>query len=212
MAITKRSAGRLKLIGGELCLDFANTVDWHASDHPREFLTSYADLVAWGQHVGILTAQEAEGLLREASRRPAEAEAALARAIALREAIYRIFSAVVTGARPAASDLDILNAALREALAHMRIDPTPDGFAWAWAEAEAALARVLWPVARSAGELLTSAALGRVRRCADQDCGWLFLDRSRNRSRRWCDMKDCGNRAKARRHYRQVKKSSRPDR
>jgi predicted RNA-binding Zn ribbon-like protein len=195
------AAGHMHLVGGRLCLDFANTVDWRTGPNRQEWLNGYADLVAWGRHAGALTGAEADGMLAEARRHPAAAAAALARAIALREAIAAVFQAAACGTPPQAGDLAALNAALASALAHARVVPAGDGYAWAWAAGAGTLDRVLWPVARSAAELLTSPDLARVRECAGEPCGWLFLDTSRNRSRRWCTMEGCGNRAKARRHY-----------
>jgi len=198
---TGTNAGTLGLLGRRLSLDFANTADWHASDHPVESLTSYSDLVAWSQHVGILTDHRAQRLLKEAARRLVDATAVLERAIALREAIYRIFSAISHGHPPQAADLATFNAELSGALAQSQIVSTAEGFTWDWAGAEDALDGILWPLLHDAAGLLTSEELDRVGQCADDRCGWLFLDTSRNRSRRWCSMEDCGNRAKARRHY-----------
>jgi len=195
------NASSLKLLGGRLSLDFVNTADWHASDHPVEFLTSYPDLVAWSQHVGILTVHQVQHLLEEAASHPVDATVVLERAVALREAIYRIFSAISHGRPPQAADLATFNAELSGALAQSRIVSTAEGFAWDWAGAEDALDWMLWPVVHDAADLLTSEELYRVGQCADDRCGWLFLDTSRNRSRRWCSMENCGNRAKARRHY-----------
>ena len=195
-------ADTLTLLGGRLSLDFANTADWHASDQPVEFLTSYRELVAWSRHVGILTERRAQHLVAEAARRPDDATAVLARALALREAIYRISSALSQGHGPRAADVAALNAELSTALAQSRLVPEAEGFAWAWAGRDDALDRMLWPVVHDVADLLTSEDLNRVGQCADDRCGWLFLDLSRNRSRRWCSMEACGNRAKARRHYR----------
>jgi predicted RNA-binding Zn ribbon-like protein len=191
------------LLGGQVCLDFANTVGDHAAENPYENLKSYADLVSWGRQAGLVTERGARLLLREAENRPREASAVWRRAIALREAIYRIFSAIGSGQSPERDDLATLNAELSRAMQRAQVVPTPDGFVWDWSvrEEEEALDRVLWPVARSAADLLVSGDLGRVRECADEVCGWLFIDMSKNRSRRWCDMKDCGNQAKSRRHY-----------
>lgn len=195
-------AGDPNLIGGQACLDFTNTVGGRRPGYEREYLNSYADLVAWSQHASLVTATEAQQLIAEATRQPAKATRVIEQAILLREAIYRIFSAVAAGGSPEAADLTILNKVLAEALAHLQITPAGDGFSWTWRGKAEALDSMLWPIARSAGELLTSADLPRVNMCAGDNCGWLFLDTSRNRSRRWCDMRDCGNRAKARRHYR----------
>jgi predicted RNA-binding Zn ribbon-like protein len=197
----EKQAGALALLGGRTSLDFANTVDWHASDEPIEYLTSYAALVAWGQHVGILTHRQARDLFDEAGRHPTEAHVIHLRAVALREAIYRIFAAIAVGLSAEDDDLATLNAELSRALACSRIVPSGEGYTWDWTGEEGALDRVLWPVVHDAADLLTSEELARVGQCADDRCGWLFLDTSRNHSRRWCSMEDCGNRAKARRHY-----------
>jgi len=209
---SEQHAGNLKLLGGRLCLDFANTVDWRTGEHPQEWLTSYADLVAWSEHAGIVTESEAHRLRDFAARHPTVASAVLEQAIALREAIYRIFSAIADERSPEATDVSTLNDALSEALPRLRVTPTVDGFTWQWATNEDSLDQMLWPVARSAAELLTAGKLSRVQMCAGDDCGWLFFDTSKNRSRRWCSMEDCGNRAKARRHYQRHRALQEPKR
>lgn len=203
MVETETYLEKLKLETGWLCLDFANTANWHASDRPQEELNSYADLVGWARRVGVLTEPTARRLLQEATSRLTEAALALDQAIALREAIYRIFSSMA-GGRPAnTDDVELLNTALSEGLVWLRLVPMTDRLVWGWAGDETALDRMLWPAARSAAELLTSEEVDRVKECADDHgCGYLFFDTSRNRSRRWCDMKSCGNRAKVRRHRR----------
>jgi predicted RNA-binding Zn ribbon-like protein len=202
-------AGNLTLLGGELCLDFANTADWHASDQPVEWLTSYDALVAWGLHTNILREDEAAQLRRLAAADPDAAEATRREAIELRETVYRIFSAVAAHRPAAPTDLERFNAALGTALAQARVIQTDadGGFRWTWDDA-ATLDRILWPVLRSAADLLTSDRLGRVRECADGRCGWLFLDTSRTGRRRWCSMESCGNRNKARRHYQRQREAA----
>jgi predicted RNA-binding Zn ribbon-like protein len=190
-----------------LGLDFANTLSNRLTAHPQELLNSYADLVSWSQQARILTAREAEHLGQQAARHTTEAMAACEHAIVLREAIYRIFSAVAGERSAPAADLETLNAILSDALGLLRIVATGDGFTWAWTGLEDALDRVLWPIALSAAALLTSSELKTVRECAAPNCGWLFLDATRNRSRRWCDMRVCGNRAKAHRHYERKKRA-----
>ncbi|MHC4415637.1 MAG: CGNR zinc finger domain-containing protein [Planctomycetota bacterium] len=197
-----------KLIGGELCLDFVNTVGWHASDSPQESLVTYEDLVVWGVHAGILDDASAKRLLREAKTHPSQAKAVLKRAIDLRESIYRIFVGVVAAQSPNASDLEAVNAALSQALRHLRVRRVEDEYAWVWVDRDRALDSILWPVLRSAADVLTSRKRLMVGQCADdRGCGWLFLDSSKNRSRRWCVMEDCGNRAKALRHYERTRRS-----
>jgi predicted RNA-binding Zn ribbon-like protein len=124
----------------------------------------------------------------------------------LRETLYRAFSAIAQEKTPAAGDLQQINEAALQALQHRCLTRVDKGYRWEWRWDEGSpLERVLWPVAQSAAELLTSDKLYTVRLCEASDCEWLFLDNSRNRSRRWCDMTSCGNRQKARRHYQRVR-------
>lgn len=193
-----------------LCLEFANTLRWPGSEHPQETLHSYADSVTWARGVALVSDREARKLLRVAADRPAEASRALKSALALREAIYRIFMALVHGKAPAEADLAELNNTLTKMTSGGRVVKTAQGFAWAWDVDEEALDSLSGPIALSTAELLISEERGRVGQCADdRGCGWLFLDTSKNHSRRWCDINDCGNRAKQRRHYQRRRKQSR---
>jgi predicted RNA-binding Zn ribbon-like protein len=184
-------------------LDFANTLSWRTSEQPEEKLGSYAALVEWGRKTGIVSAGEARAMLQAGQA----SKGVLKRAVSLRESIYRILAAQAAGRRARPSDLAILNETVREALGHLRLVPQAKSFAWRWPADSDVARRILWTVARSAAELLTSDHLGAVRVCAGSGCGWLFLDLSRNHSRRWCAMSDCGNREKARRHYQRVRQA-----
>jgi predicted RNA-binding Zn ribbon-like protein len=186
---------------GRLCLDFVNTLGDRPEDEPKEEnLRRYDDLVAWGEAAGLVSEDEVAELLREAARHPGDAHAAFAGAIAFREAMYRLFSAIAARAEPPADDLAAVNRAIAEAMAHGGLVPAHGHFHWQWQSAASAPDGMLWPVAWSAAELLTSEELHRVHECAGLDCSWLFMDMSKNGSRRWCSMETCGNRAKARRH------------
>jgi len=186
---------------GRLCLDFANTLG-HRTDESRheEHLHMYADLVAWGEAAGILSEDEATEMQREAARRPKDAMTTFASVIALREAMYRLFSAIAARSEPNADDLNAVNRAIAAAAAHGRLDPVHGHFHWQWEHDPSTFDSMLWPVAGSAAELLMSEELHRIHECAGHDCSWLFMDMSKNGSRRWCSMETCGNRAKARRH------------
>lgn len=194
-------AGTMNLVGGALCLDFTNTVNGRTPEIRGDKLERYTDLVAWGAHTGILSEGQAGTLLHASARHPADADAVLLRARKLREAIYRLLTARLERQAASPADLDTLNAAVAEAQAHMQLAPGAGGYVWQMGDAPQALDRVLWPVAQSAAQLLTSNRLDLVRPCGGPDCGWLFVDSSKNHSRRWCNMADCGNRAKAHRHY-----------
>jgi predicted RNA-binding Zn ribbon-like protein len=191
---------------GWLCLDFANTVDWHASANPEETIAEYADLLDWSKKVGIVSAAEAERLSGIGKKKPAEAQAVLNKARLIREAIYNILSNISHDLGAKTADLTVVNKAVAGMFSHSKLISKDNGFLWDWDSRGEKLDFILWPIVRSAAELMTSGALKRVGQCADEHgCGWLFWDYSRNKSRRWCDIRDCGNRAKARRHYEKIK-------
>jgi predicted RNA-binding Zn ribbon-like protein len=189
-----------------LGLDFANTTPYHyALDEDN--LRTYADLLSWSINVDILSEVEAQRLLARAEQRPDEAAAVHAAAIQLREAIFRILVDVAQQRSPDSDALAHFNATLNEAMGHLQLVAQDDGFGWAWTATDT-LDHMLWRVAWSTGQLLRSDEVRLVKQCGAEECDWLFLDTSRNHSRRWCDMKTCGNRAKARRYYRRSKDES----
>ncbi len=186
---------------GWLCLDFTNTVRFRPISDRLDLINDYDDLIAWARQATIITAGEAEALSARASAAPREATAALARARGLREAVHGLVSARAASLPAPTDRLQTFNRALARAMARAGLVPAGSRFKWGWPGAEPDLDRISGWVARSAAELLTSPSLTFVRECAGYDCGWLFLDATKNRSRRWCDMQTCGNRAKSRRHY-----------
>jgi predicted RNA-binding Zn ribbon-like protein len=201
MARKRRNAGNLELIGGRLCLDFANTFT-RTEGLSHEYLHLYSDLVTWSRHVGLLSDTEAENLRQQAARSPVEAAAALAQALSVRETIYRVFSAVAHHQAPAPADVANLNGVLAQAPGHMQIVASGADFEWQLVQNPDALNSMLWPIVWSAADLLTSTDLHRVRQCARREgCDWLFVDTSKNQSRRWCGMNLCGSRIKSRKYY-----------
>jgi predicted RNA-binding Zn ribbon-like protein len=183
------------LSGGKLCLDFVNTVDHRPTERAKELLATYADLAAWSRQSGILSPREERALAARARRAPEEASRVLERARSLREELFATFSR----RKPAA--LEELRRILPWVYRRPVLRSGPD-YQLVWEDDPKALDCMLGPIARSAVELLTSTELDRVRVCGAENCDWLFLDESRSRSRQWCDMSVCGNRAKARRFYR----------
>ncbi len=184
-----------ELSGGRLCLDLVNTVDHRPTSLPRELLETYADLAAWSRQSGILSPREEGALVRRARQAPRRAGKALERARALREALFALFS------RGDGSGMGALRGALRGAYGRPVLRSGP-GYELAWEDDPGAFDGMLGPIVRSAVELLTSKELDRVRVCGADNCDWIFIDESRSRSRQWCNMAVCGNRAKARRFYR----------
>jgi predicted RNA-binding Zn ribbon-like protein len=145
----------------------------------------YRTIVTWGLWSGALAEQQAQLLLEEAASRPDEAAIIFAKAIIVREAIYRIFLAVAHGHQPLMTDLDLINAPLSESLSRRRIVPKIDGFALEVIGCERMLESVIWQVVQSSADLLSSTELNKVRVCENKGCGWLFIDRSRSFKRRW---------------------------
>jgi predicted RNA-binding Zn ribbon-like protein len=199
---------KFDLSGGRLCLDFVNTVGGMRGVTPKERLAVYPDLVEFARQAGAVDDARAHRLLAEARRRPAEAAAALRDAVKLREALYRLFLARAREEAPLDADVELVSAALGAALSHRRLERRGDALALGW-DGSPALEAPLWPILTSAAELLASSGEAeRVRVCGlfdTHECSWLFVDESRAGTRRWCSMKDCGNRAKARRHQQRVK-------
>jgi predicted RNA-binding Zn ribbon-like protein len=193
-----------RLVGGNLCLDFANTVNGHTRLTRHEYLGDYRDLVLWGRHAGVLTAVEAGILLRAVVMHRAEAEAVYRRGLDLRELIFRIFSALAGGHHADEDDLKQLSTVWQAGQGHARLVRSKEGFSLGWDD-EPCLEGLLRAVASSAIHLLTSPQVGQVRSCDGEGCDWLFVDASRNHLRRWCSMDECGNRAKM--HRRQLKQN-----
>lgn len=191
----------LHLVGGRPCLDFTNTVSGRRAGERRDRLTSYEALARWSRHAGLIDQATLRRLLAAQQERPDDAARVLERAVALRESLYRMLRAAGDGRRPRAADITVLNREWCEALKHLQLTTGEPCCTVECRGAGDALDRMLWTIAQSATELLTSGDVQRVKACDDQECAWLFVDESRNRSRRWCDMRDCGNRAKARRFY-----------
>jgi predicted RNA-binding Zn ribbon-like protein len=190
-----------KYVGGDASLDLVNTVDWTRHGLIQERLTDYARLTRWAEGAGVLSKADAQALRRKATAKPAEAKRAHEAALRLRDVLQRLYASIAAGKRsdPAWEEL---NGLLGEALRHLRVSPLRKGQAvaeWEWHGVEEILESVLWPVLRSAANLVTSDEARRIRVCGSPDCGWMYVDRSRNGLRRWCQMETCGTIEKSRR-------------
>jgi len=193
------------LSGGNLALNFVNTVSDRPTDRPIERLTDYTRLVFFGLESDAYPNRSTDRLHLVAGRTPGLGKNALQKAIQFREALFAIFSAVVEHRAIPGNPLARLTFMLQDAMTHGRLVHNGRRFVWEWIGMDCNLESVLWPIARAAADLLLSDELVHLRMCASDDCAWLFLDHSKNQRRRWCDMKVCGNRVKARRHYERLK-------
>ena len=202
---------KFKLIGGNKSVDFVNTVFGRSAEpfkkagrNCRDFrradkLEDYTDLLAWSLKSELIDEIESKRLAHLAEKAPRTAEIVLKRALNLRESIYRILKSAIESRQPEAADLDALNGELITARSYRRLTGAKNRFVFEWTDRAGALDSMLWQISESAAETLVKSDLSRLRQCGSDACNRLFIDTSRNRSRQWCDMKDCGNRAKVRR-------------
>jgi predicted RNA-binding Zn ribbon-like protein len=197
-----------QVLGSRCCLALVNSVWWRRSEHPQDQLTGYGALAEIVAEAGWLP--DRATLLARASVDATAARSALNRGVRLREAMFRIFSDVVAGTEPGRDDLAELEKAAAESSRHRSLRPAAGGFAQAgfelwWPDRELALP--VWQAATSAVDLLTGPDLDRLKQCPGDRCGWVFVDGTRNRSRRWCDGRECGNRERVRAHYERTRRS-----
>ena len=195
--VDRIAVDELPIVGGNLALDFANTQSGPPGGEPDvESLSSYEDLVAWAVRVGAVDPPDADDLVRHARRQPRDADEAFERATALRALIFKVFAAMADDATPPADALARLRDEEAEALAHADLAAGPGGFEWTWPR-PSDLNGLRWPIVHAATTLLTGGRLERVKACGG--CRYLFVDETKNGSRRWCSMAECGTRAKMRR-------------
>lgn len=184
----------VKLLGGDWSLDFANA--W------RDWEAGYVQLLEWSQLAGLVNEEQAQALVQKAERSPEEALATFERAQTVRTTIQHIFWAMAHGKAVEVGDLASLNRQISLVMGKLRIRQEGDLFRWNWdTPDEEELDRMLWPVVHAAAELLQSPNVRWLKACSGEECDRLFLDLSRNHSRRWCEMQHCGMLVKSRRHY-----------
>jgi predicted RNA-binding Zn ribbon-like protein len=201
-----------KYIGGDPALDLVNTVDWTERGLEHDRLTDYERLTQWAEGAGALSRPEAAALRARARAHPKEADTAYHNALDVRRVLHGLFVAVARG-EAKGENLDEFNRLLARTVVRMRVASDEargrgePGYEITWREAER-LESVLWPVVWSAASLMLSGETGRIRICGGPDCGWIYVDRSRNQLRRWCQMATCGTREKSRRRYRRTRRKT----
>jgi predicted RNA-binding Zn ribbon-like protein len=193
--------------GGDLSLDFVNTVDERPTDHSNELLPTSAEYISWAHQARLLTKMQELNLLKKASRNPREAEAARKSAIAMREVLFQILVHRIEGKEIPETLAAKWNKYVQRAMDQYELVSGKKGFEWHCIADPLEFDSFLWPVIHSAVQLLTGPNADRIRRCAQDYCDWIFLDESKRGNRRWCDMSICGNRAKAERFYSKIKRS-----
>jgi predicted RNA-binding Zn ribbon-like protein len=198
-------AGSLALIAGALALDFANTSSGRGWPTHLEHVREPAHVIAWAEHAGVVDAATAKRCAARVRALDGGFGELLQDALALREAIYGVATALAGARKPPQRDLATIKAACARAIAAAELAPSPEGYRWTWPTNPPVPETILGPIALSAAGLLRGGDLSRVKQCAGEQCGWLFFDLTKNKTRRWCEMSVCGNRAKARRFARKAK-------
>ena len=192
----------IRFVGGCLCVDFVNTTGARGTQSERERLQTYADMLIWSRRAGLLTSAEARRLNEFASNHPAAARRNLSRVRKIRESLYRVLRGVVEQTRPRADDVAFIDHLSRRERQRYELAHEGSRYELRRLESKEELDCMIGPIVASAIELLTSPEIARLKRCGE--CDWLFVDDSKNRSRRWCK-KECGDRVRARRHYARYK-------
>jgi len=187
-----------ELVAGDPVLDLVNTLDWRFRlGEPEELLQRVGDFLRFCEQCGLLTARQARNLQR--TTKGSAGERVLAACRELREAAAEIFYSALDGRSPATASLKTVDRMVKAARAHQRLGWNKSRLMWDWEETESSPEMPVWKLSLSSAGLMVSDVMQRVRACGNPECRWLFLDTSKNHTRRWCDMKICGNRMKARR-------------
>jgi predicted RNA-binding Zn ribbon-like protein len=193
-------AGSLPLVGSEIAFDLTNTSSGRGGPKHLEHLTCADDVIRWAQHSRVINPSEAAWLANEIGKDPGLARRLLKRTLELRELVYTIGAELAAGRPPPSIQIEQLTHIHTTCLACAKLVAHGQGFVWSWIAADGPVERILGPISLSILTLLTQTNLSRVKQCQGEHCGWIFFDTTKNKSRRWCEMEVCGNRAKQRRH------------
>lgn len=202
MSDVKRTLETLELVGGVLCLDFVNTVN-SRYELEHDYFASYTDLVDWSGKMEVLSPSQVKNLKQKASQESSEAENVFEKTRGARETMSRVFLSIAEGSTPKEADLSTMAGLYQEAIGNGQLVKSDGHFVFNW-KPDKTLDGFLWQIIASAQSLLSSKEVEHVKECPS--CGWLFLDTSKNQSRRWCSMNTCGARDKMRRYHGKLKK------
>ncbi len=203
--MARRGIKDLAIVGGEVCLDFINTVHQYDQKPVLDELLSFDHLLSWALKVNLVNKATHQAFQNKALENAAKAAHSLERIKQIRHNMYRVFSALHQNQLPDPAPLNDIMDFWKKAVARARFTPSPEGGYWTYPQDCSDLNSLIYPVISNALSLLESPDIRRIRLCEASNCTWLFLDLSKNRSRRWCQMEVCGNREKAKRHYDKIR-------
>ncbi|MGD8403222.1 MAG: CGNR zinc finger domain-containing protein [Anaerolineales bacterium] len=194
---------KMPFLGGNLSLDFVNTVNDRHEDPLRNLLQNYLDLVTWVYFSSAISVSQKEELLQKGRENQRKANQIYKNSLQLREAFYDLVVNMIDGDEISQVNMQLINQWLSKASSNLELTQFNDHFVLDWNLENFGLESVLWPIVRAFSDLITSEERKRIKQCGN--CGYLFVDNSKNNSRRWCSMEICGNRVKARRHARRTR-------
>jgi predicted RNA-binding Zn ribbon-like protein len=197
--MTERGIDDLKLDGGCIAFDFTNTVNTRRDTSHTEYLDTFDHLAYWYKKVGIIPAEEAAALSAQAAEHPEASHEALQKALAVRETLHEFFSSIARRENPSAEATAAFNSLLSESLSKIQLTVADRHAHIRFSDPRLPLENPLSVILKSAYDILTTEAFDRIKECPS--CGWLFLDKTKNNKRRWCDMQVCGSNDKATRYY-----------
>jgi len=198
-----RAIFKLRLDGGNLSLDFVNTVEGRYEGPLTDYLRHYLDLITWTHFANAIDSTQKEKLSQISRKNPEEATQIYEDSIQLREAMHEFVVSLINRDEIPPASMQLINQWLSRALSNLELTRLDSDFVLGWRTENFGLESVLWPIIRSFVDLITSVDLTRLKQCSN--CGWAFVDNSKNKSRRWCSMEICGNRVKARRHANKIR-------
>jgi predicted RNA-binding Zn ribbon-like protein len=188
----------IRLDGGNLSLNFVNTIHDRYEEPLEDYLHNYLDLITWANFADAINSSQKKRLLQRSRENQEEANQVYKDSIQLREAIYQCVVSLINRDEVSAVNMQVINQWVSKAFSNLELAQLDNSFVLDWKAENSGLESVLWPIIRSFADLVTSDDRGRIKQCSN--CGWVFVDNSKNKSRRWCSMETCGNRVKAQRH------------
>ncbi len=197
----------IRLDGGELCLDFTNTIHNRSITPPEDYLGNFKDLLDWLGFTGALPRRILLTMKVSASVDAERARRAFKSAIAFRKLLYTVFSSVAHGPEVPEKEFSALSMKIGRTLANLRLHHEGRRVVTSWAYRKGNLEQALWPIAKSAMDLLLSGDFDRIKQCPR--CFWLFHDTTKNSGRKWCSVQTCGRIDKAARYYYRKKAETR---
>ncbi len=198
---TNATLADLNLIADNVCVDFVNTVERGVRYQHQDWIGSYDAFLLWSRKAGLIDSDEFTCLKTQSSANRRKASRVFEKVLRLRALLRGIFAAISSGSTISTTTIKELNEFLTEAHLARKLEWVDQRAVWRWRADSVAMERPLWTLVMAAADLLTGGNVECVRKCANPQCSWMFVDTSKNKRRRWCEMEVCGNQAKARGHY-----------